>query len=110
MWLNGKLMTESETIAYVNDLEVKLNSRDLEADNGARQIALYEDECRRLKEIIFSARSEVHRPYPEYQYRWELELEKLLLKENSVYHNDRRSDSESIRSCLMYEPKEKNND
>lgn len=100
MWLNGKMMTEPETIAYVNKLKAELKSRDLEADNGARQIALYDDECRKLKKILALARSEVHRPYPEYQYRWEIELEKLLSKENSVYHNDRRSDSESIRSCL----------
>ncbi len=89
MWLNGKWMTDPEIIAYVDKLKTELKKRDLEADNGTRQIALYEDECRRLKEILSFARSEVHRPYPDFQYRWEHDLEKLLATDSSVYHEDR---------------------
>lgn len=90
MWIRGVWMTETEADAYVEDLETKLKARDIEADNGARQIALYDDECRRLKKILELARSEVHRPYPEYQYRWEHELDKMLTNESSVFHEKKK--------------------
>ena len=44
------------------------------------------DESRKLKDVLALARSEVHRTYPEYKYRWETELEKLLENETTVYH------------------------
>ena len=88
MWLGGEWLTETEANSRIKELKSELKKRDLEADNGAKQIALYEDECRRLKKILELARSEVHRPYPDYQYRWELELVKLLAEESSVYHKD----------------------
>lgn len=86
MYINEKWYTEPQIEAYVNELEKKVKERECEADNGARQIALYEDENRQLKQIIALARSEVHRPYPEYKYRWETEFEKLFENETTVYH------------------------
>ena len=86
MWIDGKWMTETEANAYVTELKTQLKDRENEAENGMRQIALYDDECHRLKKILELAHSEVHRPYPDYQYRWELELAKLLAEGSSVYH------------------------
>lgn len=88
MYINGKWYTEPQIEAYVNELEKKVKERECEADNGARQIALYEDENRQLKQIIALARSEVHRPYPEYKYRWETEFEKLFENETTVYNKE----------------------
>ena len=89
MQINGKWYTEPQLAAYVKELQDKLNEVEElreQADNGKRQIALYEDENRKLKDVLALARSEVHRPYPEYKYRWETELEKLLENETTVYH------------------------
>ncbi len=86
MYINGKWYTEPQIEAYVNELEKKVKERECEADNGARQIALYEDENRQLKQIVALARSEVHRPYPEYKYRFEIETDKLFNSETTVYH------------------------
>lgn len=88
MYINEKWYTEPQIEAYVNELEKKVKERECEADNGARQIALYEDENRQLKQIIALARSEVHRPYPEYKYRWETEFEKLFENETTVYNKE----------------------
>lgn len=86
MQINGKWYTEPQLAAYVKELEGELKEIQEQADNGKRQIALYEDESRKLKDVLALARSEVHRPYPEYKYRWETELEKLLENETTVYH------------------------
>ena len=87
MWIDGKWMTETEANAYVTELKTQLKDRENEAENGILQIALYDDECHRLKKILELAHSEVHRPYPDYQYRWELELAKLLAEESlSLIH------------------------
>lgn len=88
MYINEKWYTEPQIEAYVNELEKKVKERECEADNGTRQIALYEDENRQLKQIIALARSEVHRPYPEYKYRWETEFEKLFENETTVYNKE----------------------
>ncbi|MBQ9898538.1 MAG: hypothetical protein IJM44_03675 [Ruminococcus sp.] len=55
MNINGKWYTETELAAYIKELEEKLHDRDLEADNGARQIAHYDDELRRAKELLKAA-------------------------------------------------------
>ena len=52
MNINGKWYSEPELAAYIKELEEKLHDRDLEADNGARQIAHYEDELRQAKELL----------------------------------------------------------
>ena len=49
MWIDEKWMTETEANVYVKELKKQLSDRDLEAENGSRQIAHYEDECQRLK-------------------------------------------------------------
>lgn len=55
MNINGKWYSEPELAAYVKELEEKLHDRDLEADNGARQIAHYEDELRQAKKLLKAA-------------------------------------------------------
>lgn len=55
MNINGKWYTETELAAYIAELEEKLRDRDLEADNGARQIAYYDDELRQAKELLKAA-------------------------------------------------------
>ena len=86
MKINGKWYTEPQLEAYVMELQGELKEAQEQADNGKRQIALYEDESRKLKDILALAKSEAHRPYPAYKYRWETELEKLLENETTVYH------------------------
>lgn len=56
MNINGKWYSEPELAAYIKELENRLHDRDLEADNGARQIAHYEDELRQAKELLREAR------------------------------------------------------
>ena len=55
MNINGKWYSEPELAAYIAELEEKLRDRDLEADNGVRQIAHYDDELRRAKELLKAA-------------------------------------------------------
>ena len=60
MNINGKWYSEPELAAYIADLESRLRDRDLEADNGARQIAHYEDELRQAKELLKAAVEEIN--------------------------------------------------
>ena len=55
MNINGKWYSEPELAAYIAELESRLRDRDLEADNGARQIAHYEDELRQAKRLLKAA-------------------------------------------------------
>lgn len=60
MNINGKWYTETEAAAYIAELESRLRDRDLEADNGARQIAHYSDELRQAKELLKAAVEDIH--------------------------------------------------
>ena len=88
MWIGGKWYNESEVKAHIDELEAALMERTESADNGARQIAYYENENRDLKRIIDLAKAEIPRPYPEYKYRFEAEAEKLLADERTVFHKE----------------------
>ena len=66
-----------------------------------RQIVLYEDESRKLKDVLALAKSEVHRPYPEYKYQWETEFEKFL--ENKKELQERYEDLQKRKAAYKKE-------
>ncbi len=88
MWIDGEWYTESDVKAHIHELKTALRERTESADNGARQIAHYENENRDLKRIIDLAKAEIPRPYPEYKYRFEAEAEKVLAAERTVFHKE----------------------
>lgn len=95
MYINGKWYTEPQVVAYVKELESKISELESKHRNECRQIARYEDELRELEWILEIARNEVHRPYQQYKYRFEFELEKVIKSNRSVYHKEEKEDGET---------------
>lgn len=65
MYINGKWYTETEAVAYV---------RELQAENKRLH-----HECTEWRGVMSLAQQEVHRPFPEYKYRFEIEAEKICV-------------------------------
>lgn len=72
-------MTLDEAIKHLEEVSADKLCVAITVGRGKlKQYLVWLKENTELKRLVHLASSEVHRPYPEYKYRFEIEAEKIL--------------------------------